>query len=110
MSERVSLEDLSWAAGWLLAYEGMQGVPVAGQQPEDDDEFQARARRVAAWLDAEVSRRIEDAGVRKVAKRTGVSMTRARAALRRSLAAQDAADAADTDPQSSAAAGAAGEG
>lgn len=54
--ERVSREDLDWAALWLESYEGDDGVP-ARDSPDSGDECVQRARRVAAWIDAEVARR-----------------------------------------------------
>lgn len=54
---RVTADDLSWAAAWLLAYEGEDGVTAAATDTNSDDPFVRRARRVAAWLDAEVNRR-----------------------------------------------------
>ena len=53
---RVTKEDLDWAAMWLGAYEGEDGEP-ASDSPDSTDEYVQRARRVMAWLDAEVARR-----------------------------------------------------
>ncbi len=76
--ERVSIDDLAFAATWLDAHDGADedGTP---------DENDAAARRVSAWLRAEIARREEDAAVREVAKRTGASPARARAAVRRAM-------------------------
>ena len=69
---RVSRDDLDFAATWLDNYEGQ----------DDDDENNAAATRVSAWLRAEIARRDEDADVRRVVARTGTTRARARAALR----------------------------
>lgn len=47
MNQRVSAQDLAFAADWLRCYEAAPG-------DEADDE---RAERVAAWIDAEIARR-----------------------------------------------------
>jgi hypothetical protein len=82
VAERVSIDDLAFAAQWLMAYEGGSGTPVAAQEPRDDDEQQAALRRVSAWVQAEIVRREEDAKVRVLAARTGATPARARRALR----------------------------
>jgi hypothetical protein len=74
MSQRVSVDDLEFAATWLDNYEG-----------QDDDENNAAAVRVAAWLRAEIAKRAEDVGVRAIVAQTGVEPARARAALRRAV-------------------------
>lgn len=77
---RVSADDLAFAADWMDAYDGedMHGEP---------DDLAPAARRVAAWLRAEVARRENAiagrAAVREVATRTGMTPARAREALRR---------------------------
>jgi hypothetical protein len=83
VSKRVSADDLAFAADWLDAYDGADedGTPDA-----NDD----AARRVAAWLRAEIERRAEDAAVRDLVKSTGAPPTRIRSALRRSIAEQRA--------------------
>ncbi len=80
MSERtrrapVTVDDLSFAADWMEAYEG-----------QDDDDNNAAAARVAAWLRAEITRRAEAAAVRKLAAETGADPARCREALRRQIA------------------------
>lgn len=76
-TDRVTSDDLQWAATWLMAYEGASGVPAAAQSPDDDDEQQAVARRVAAWIETEVTRRTRESNRRvlakRVAERTGLS-------------------------------------
>ena len=69
--QHVSVDDLALAAQWLLSLEGESGSPIAAQEPEDDDEDQARLRRVSAWINAEIARREEDALVRAVARKHG---------------------------------------
>lgn len=88
MTDRVTIEDLHWAAGWMGAYEDDDGVPA--ERSTSDDELVQRARRVMDWLDAEADRRREDADVRRVqraaaARGRNVSTAAARAALRRTL-------------------------
>jgi hypothetical protein len=85
---RVTTEDLAWAATWLGAYEGDDGVP-ADAAGETDDEHVRTAQRVAEWLRAEVARRTEDAAVRDLVRRTGASPGHVRQALRRSVASAD---------------------
>lgn len=58
MNQRVSANDLAFAAEWLRCYEAAPG-------DEADNE---RAERVAAWLDAEITRRESAAYDRVVAK------------------------------------------
>ena len=86
MAERVTTEDLTWAAGWMLAYEGDDGVP-AEHAEDSTDPFVLRCRRVAAWMDAEVARREREAAVRTVVRQAGLPVTaKSRAAARRALA------------------------
>lgn len=68
---RVSIADLEFGMTWLECYDG-----------QEDDANNAAAARLIAWLRAEVVRRHEDAAVRDVVSRTGVTPARARAALR----------------------------
>lgn len=67
-TDRVSVDDLEFAADWLRTYEGGPG-----------DENTERAVRVAAWLEAEFTRRkraaVERQVIREVAARTGRSST-----------------------------------
>lgn len=69
----VSITDLEYAADWLRAYE-------VGDDPSDIERNEAQLR-VAAWLDAEITRRQVDAAVRGAARKHGVSPARIRAAL-----------------------------
>lgn len=84
MANRVTAEDLAWAATWLGAYEGYDGVP-ADDSPDSDDEQVQTARRVAAWLRSEVARREERAVVRSVSASTGAAPSRVRERLRAHL-------------------------
>jgi hypothetical protein len=81
-TDRVTAADLSWAAGWLLAYEG-EGGTTEHSDPANDDEQQAICRRVAAWLDREVERRMiekaTDDVISKVKADTGRTVDRATA-------------------------------
>lgn len=73
MSTTVNVLDLAFAAEWLRAYEGEQGITVE-ENPDQDEQTQALAR-VAAWLDAEVTRRKDKVVSRAVAKRVGLKPT-----------------------------------
>lgn len=90
---RVTIDDLSWAAGWLLAYESEDGVP-AGTDEDSDDPLVQRARRVAAWLDAEVTRRQREADITDIIKQAGGDPKNPtqRARARRPLRHQEAKD------------------
>jgi hypothetical protein len=84
MTARVTVDDLLGAADWLRAYEDDHGRPIGDVDPaEVTDERAIELLRVAEWLDAEVARRRQEQTVRAVAKRSGVSSRRARAAVRR---------------------------
>lgn len=83
-AERVSIEDLLGAADWLRAYEGPAGV--IGDHGAAGDERGVELLRVADWIDAEITRRHIDQGARSIAKRSGVSVARARRALVANLA------------------------
>lgn len=95
-SGRVTTEDLSWAAGWLLAYEGEDGA-TAAESADSDDPFVQRARRVAAWLDTEVNRRQLEADITDIIRQGGgdPKNARHRATVRSALRAQK------TDPSDS---------
>jgi hypothetical protein len=73
-TERVTADDLAFAADWLDAYDD--------EHDGGDGSGTAAARRVRDWLRAEVARRAEDAAVRDLVKTTGATPARARAALR----------------------------
>lgn len=66
---RVSSDDIDTAIEWLRVNEGADGEAEACQ-------------RVAALLEAELKRRIADAGVRAAAKALGVKPALVRTALR----------------------------
>lgn len=78
---RVTTDDLLAAIQWLGALEDEGGTPMGAHEPQEDDEDQARLRRVALWIAAEVDRREDARTVRTIARDNGVSITRARAAL-----------------------------
>lgn len=75
-ADRVSADDLEFAATWLEAYDG-----AAEDGTLDDNDY--AARRVAAWLRAEAQRRYDRAVVTRVVRETGVSREQARAGLAR---------------------------
>ena len=71
MGERVSTDDLAFAADWLAYYD-----------PSPDDEVNGeRAVRVVAWLRSEIEKREKNAAIRVHAKRLGVSPATVRSAL-----------------------------
>lgn len=76
MAERVSIDDLGFAADWIEAYDG-----------QEDDENNERAARLGAWLRVEIARREHDARerqvVRQVAAATGRSIADVKVAQRR---------------------------
>lgn len=83
--ERVTVEDLEWAATWLEAYEDEDGVPA--ERSTSDDEFVRTAQRVAAYLRAEVARREDVAVVARVRRaRPDLPAERVRAVVRRQRA------------------------
>lgn len=65
---RVTIADLELAALWLDCNEG------------DDGEADA-CHRVAAWLEAEISQRLERRAARQISRETGAPMSAARLAL-----------------------------
>lgn len=73
MTERITADDLQWAATWLEEYET--------QEPETDSAY-LTAQRVARWARQEAAKREERAAVRYIVKRTGASPQHARAKLR----------------------------
>ena len=78
-ASRISANDLEWAAEWIASYD-----------TEGDDEdglnIAARRDRVAAWLNAEIARRRQDAVIREAAKQIGRKPSEVKAALRRKAA------------------------
>jgi hypothetical protein len=69
---RVTVDDLLGAADWLEGYE-----------PADDtDENGVKFARVAAYLRREADKRAEGTVARQVARGAGVTIARARQALR----------------------------
>lgn len=75
MADRVTTDDLSWAADWIGCFD-----------PEDAAENERRDR-VVAWLNAEVARREQDAVARAAAKELGRKPAEVKAAMRRKAAA-----------------------
>lgn len=84
-ADRVNVEDLLGAADWLRAFESTDG-PIGDNGAPADDERAQELLRVAAWIDAEVQRRLVEQTARDIARKNGVSTTTARRALKRAIA------------------------
>jgi hypothetical protein len=74
MTQRVSIDDLEFAATWLEAYEGSEEC--------GGDENVAIAQRMATWLRAEAAKREEEMVVRTVVRKTGATPAKVRAKVR----------------------------
>lgn len=68
---QVTIDDLDFAMQWISHYD----------PAPDEQESGERVARITAWLQAEIVRRTEDAAIRQVMLRAGVSREAARRAL-----------------------------
>lgn len=72
--QRVSIDDLEFARDWMGTYE-----------PGPDDDNGSRAERIKQWLDDEITARRIAAGARQIAKDTGLSLGKAKVAVKDQL-------------------------
>lgn len=66
--DQVTRADLVWAADWMVG--------------ASDDASVLRARRVAAWIEAEIDRRADEVRVRELVRQYGLTPAQARVAVR----------------------------